>query len=331
MIFRFAFPWAFILAPLAVAAAGAMVRRRMRGDARLQLPRAASRVKIASSVWVHVERTLPWIRAAALSLMVVALARPQSGARLETTSAYGVDIVIALDNSSSMSALDFQPDDRLSVARSTVAEFVEGRPHDRIGLVVFAGIPTTRCPLTLDHEMFVQFLAGVDFAPQEEDGTALGMGLATAVNRLRSSNARSKIVVLVTDGRNNRGQIAPEAAAEAARALAIKVYTVGVGTEGLAPVPVDGPRGRTIVPQRMDLDEDLLRDIADRTGGQYFRATDAEGLRRIFDDINKLEKTEIESTERVLYDELFPWFVLPAIGLFLFEGLLATTRLRRIP
>ena len=135
----------------------------------------------------------------------------------------------------------------------------------------------------------------------------------------------------MTDGRNNRGQIGPEAAAEAARALDIKAYTVGVGTEGLAPVPIDGPRGRQIVPQRMDLDEDLLRDIADRTGGQYFRATDAEGLRQIFDDINKLEKTEIESTERILYDERFPLFVLPAIALFLFEGLLATTRLRRIP
>jgi Ca-activated chloride channel family protein len=331
VIFRFAFPWAFAVAPLAVAAAWVMARRRVRGGARLALPRAATRVKIGTSVWVRVERFLPWMRAIALLLMVVALARPQSGARLETTSTYGVDIVIALDNSTSMSALDFQPDNRLGVAKRTVAEFVDGRPLDRIGLVVFAGIPTTRSPLTLDHAMFLQFLEQVTFAPQEEDGTALGMGLATSVNRLRRSTAQSKVVVLVTDGRNNRGHIAPEAAAEAAGALEVKVYTVGVGTEGLVPVPMDTARGRQIVAQRMDLDEELLREIADRTGGEYFRASDAEALRAVFAEIDTLEKTEIESQERVLYDELFPRFVLPAIGLFLLEGLLAATRLRRVP
>ncbi len=331
-MFRFASPWLLLLLPLAAGAAWRLDRRRRRAGARLRLPRTEALGRLGGSVWVRVDRALPWARGLALALVVVALARPQSGSREETVSTRGIDIVVALDISGSMRCEDFRPMNRLEVARRTVRAFVEGRPSDRIGLVVFAGISTTRCPLTLDHEMLEQFLGQVDFTPENEDGTAIGMGLATAVNRLRTSQARSKVVVLVTDGRNNRGQIGPEAAAEAARALGIRVYTVGVGTEGEAPYPVaQGLLGKRYVMVREDLDEDLLRSIAAKTGGRYYRATDAEALRSVFSTIDALETTRIESRVRILYDERFPLALLPAGAILALEGLLAATRLRRVP
>jgi Ca-activated chloride channel family protein len=180
--------------------------------------------------------------------------------------------------------------------------------------------------------MLLQFLDELDFASREEDGTAIGLGLAAAVNRLRASDAKSKVVILLTDGRNNRGQIGPQAAAQAARALGVRVYTVGVGTEGEAPVPVDiGPLGRRTVLQRVDIDEELLREIASLTDGRYFRATDADTRAQVFATIDSLEKTEIESRVRMLYTELFAWLALPALGLLLIERALGATRLRRIP
>jgi Ca-activated chloride channel family protein len=328
---RLASPWMLALVVPALAAAWTLARRRKRGDARLALPGASARLRMGTSPWQQLERALPWMRALVLLLVVVALARPQAGTRLETVSAYGVDIVVALDVSSSMKAEDF-PGNRLAEAKRVVQRFVAGRATDRIGLVVFAGLAVTRCPLTLDHEMLLQFLDRVDFAPRDEDGTALGMGLAAGVNRLRKSDARSKIVVLVTDGRNNRGQIGPEAAAEAARAIGVRVYPVGVGTEGEAPVPVDrGPLGKRYVMQRVDLDEPLLREIADHTEGRYFRATDAERLADVFRTIDELEQTEIESRVRVLHTELFHYALLPALALLALERLLLGTRLRRVP
>jgi Ca-activated chloride channel family protein len=272
------------------------------------------------------------VRAVVLVLLVLALARPQAGQRLENVSALGVDIVIALDISGSMRAEDFQPDNRLAVAKRTVQEFIAGRGADRVGLVVFAGLTSTRSPLTLDHSMLLGMLEGVDFAPSDQDGTALGMGLAAAVNRLRESTARSKLVVLVTDGVNNTGQIGPKAAAEAARALGVKVHAIGVGSEGEVPVPVDlGPRGRRYVMQRVEIDEEMLTEIARSTGGQYFRATDTAGLEQIFQRIDAMEKTEIESRERILYSELFSYALLPAALLLLLERLMLATRARRIP
>ena len=328
-MFRFATPWLLLLLPAAVAAAWAMARRRRRGDARLFLPDSALRARLPGSPWERLDRAVPWLRGAVLLLLVVGLARPQAGARVESVSTYGVDIVVALDISGSMRAEDFQPKNRLEVARRTVQQFIEGRPADRIGLVVFASLAATRSPLTLDHEMLGQFLEQLDFAPPEQEGTAIGLGLATALNRLRESKARSRVVVLVTDGRNNRGQIGPKAAAEAARALEVKVYTIGVGSEGEVPIPVSGLGGRRFV--RIELDEELLQGIAETTGGQYFRATDAEGLARVFETIDELEKTEIESKVRVVYGELFPWVLAPTLLLLLLERLLLATRLRRIP
>ncbi len=329
---RFGSPWALALLPAALAAAGWMARARARSASRVRLPGAAGLAAIARSPWTLLDRVVPWLRGAVLVLLVLGLARPQSGAREETVSTEGVDIVVARDISGSMRCEDFRPLNRLGVAKKTVAEFVAGRESDRIGLVVFSAVATTRCPLTLDHAMLDTFLDDVDFTPQEDDGTAIGLGLATAVNRLRTSPARSKVIVLVTDGRNNRGQIGPEAAAEAARALGVRVYTVGVGSQGEAPYPVyDGPFGKRYVMIREELDEPLLTRIATTTGGAYYRATDPETLRQVFAKIDSLEKTRIESRVRVLYTELFPLALLPAGLLFLGEALLAVTRLRRIP
>jgi len=327
-MFRFAAPWMLALLPVVVAATWALARRRSRGDARLPLPEAAHRLEIPRSAWQGIERTMPWLRGVVLILLVICLARPQSGARVENVSTFGVDIVVALDISGSMRAEDFQPKNRLEVAKMTVEEFILGRPSDRLGLVVFASLAATRSPLTLDHEMLRDFLEDVDFAPSDQEGTAIGLGLATALNRLRESEARSKVVVLVTDGRNNSGQIGPKAAAEAAQALDVRVHTIGVGSDGEVPIPV-GPLGRRYV--RIELDEELLRELAQSTGGQYFRATDAEGLREVFATIDELEKTEIESKVRVVYSEIFPKFLVPAILLFLFERMLLSTRLRRLP
>jgi len=330
-MFRFAAPWILTLAPVVLVATWFLARRRRRGDARLALPAASLKLRIGTSPWQLLDLAMPWLRGLVLLLVLVALARPQAGTRLESISTHGVDIVMALDVSSSMKAEDF-PGNRLAEAKRVVERFIAGRPTDRIGLVIFAGLAVTRCPLTLDHQMLLQFMEEVDFAPEDQDGTALGMGLASAVNRLRKSDARSKVVVLVTDGRNNRGQIGPQAAADAARAIGIRVYAVGVGTEGEAPVPIDrGPLGRRYVMQRVDLDEPLLREMAQQTDGRYFRATDAEGLAAVFETIDALEQTEIESRVRLLHTELFHYALLPALALLGLERLLLGTRLRRIP
>ncbi len=329
-MFRFASPWWLSLVPMALGCIWIMARRRRRGDARILLPQASVRFRLGRSPWQMLEPFVPWIRGLSLVLLLLALARPQAGERLESVATFGVDIVTALDVSASMRAMDFEPN-RLVVARKTIESFVRGRPSDRIGLVIFGGIASTRCPLTLDHEMLLDFLGEVDFATRDQ-GTALGMGLASAVNRLRDSDAKSRVVVLVTDGRNNSGQIGPETAAEAARALGIRVYTVGVGSEGEVPVPVSaGPLGDRIVKMKVDLDEELLQEIASMTDGRYFRATDGEALEAVFETIDGLERTEIESRVRFLYTELFALALFPALGLLLFERCLVGTRLRRIP
>lgn len=327
MIFRFADPWMFLLLGPALAGAWVMIRRRRNRDARLSLPAAGALSSVGGSAWVRIEGLLPWIRGFVLILAVLALARPQAGSTTETVTTHGVDIVIAMDVSYSMMAQDFEPLNRLEVARSTVAEFIAGRPTDRIGLIVFGSLAATRGPLTLDHDMLLQLLQDIQAEPPEQSSTAMGMGLATAINRLRDSDARSRVAVLITDGRNNAGQIGPQAAAEAARALGIRVYAIGVGSEGEVPIPY---RGQTRY-MRMDLDEEVLRSVAAATDGRYFRVTDAGGMRETFEIIDGLEKTRIESTIRIQYDELFPAVAGLAAILLLLEWVLVGTRLRRIP
>lgn len=329
---RLATPWALALLPLAAAAVWQQLRRLRSGGPRIAFPDAEGWASLPVSSWVRLEGMLPWLRCGALALVIVALARPQSGSAVTTVSTNGVDIVIALDVSGSMRCEDTRPRSRLSVAKECISRFVEGRPQDRLGVVAFGSVATTRCPLTLDHDMLLRLVEDLDFAPTGEDRTALGMGLATAVNRMRASKAKSKVVVLVTDGRNNAGQLGPESAADAARALGFKVYTIGVGSEGEVPCLVDDPQvGRRYVQVQADFDEDLLRRIAASTGGRYFRAADADGFAKAFTEIDALEKTELESRVRVLYAERFLQALVPAGIVLGLELLLAGTRLRRIP
>jgi Ca-activated chloride channel family protein len=283
--------------------------------------------------WAVPLRHLPFsLRMAACALLVLALARPQAGQTEEEVLTEGIDILVALDNSGSMAAEDFKPKNRLHVAKETVTRFIRGRKNDRIGLVVFAEKSYTRCPLTLDYGILAGFLDRVELAPRTEDGTAIGMGLATAVNRLRSSGAKSRVIVLITDGRNNRGTIDPDTGAALAKAMGIRIYTIGVGTKGEAPYPVeDRAFGKRYVYVAADIDEDSLRSIAAQTGGLYFRATDAKSLREIFDRIDRMEKTEVKVKQYSRFTELFPVFLVPGVLLLVLEIGLSQTRLRRIP
>lgn len=273
-------------------------------------------------------RALRWT---AVALLVAAFARPQAGHTEEEILTRGIDIVVALDNSTSMAAEDFRPKNRLAVAREAVAAFVQRRKSDRIGLVVFAGRGYTACPLTLDYGVLTEILSGIELAERDE-GTAIGMGLSLALSRLRGSDAASRVVVLLTDGRNNRGEIDPTTASAMAKSLGIRVYTIGVGTRGEAPYPVKDPvLGTRYVYFRADIDEDSLRSIAAETGGRYFRATDPDGLKEILAAIDALETTDVKVKHYTRYSELFPWLAWPGLGLVLLEVVLANTRLRRLP
>ena len=269
-------------------------------------------------------------RIVALSALIVGFARPQSGVTEETVTTQGIDIVMALDLSTSMLAEDLTPT-RIEAAKQVAAEFIQGRRNDRIGLVVFAGEAFTQAPLTLDYDVVTAILA--DLEPGIiEDGTAIGMGLATAVKRLQDSNADSRVIVLLTDGRNNRGEIDPVTAAHMAQALGIKIYTIGAGTRGVTRVTIDDPvLGQRVVPMRVDIDEDVLREVAARTRGQYYRATDRESLEAIYQEIDALETTEMEVDHFTRYGELFHLPLAVGLGLIVLEMTMANTVLRRIP
>lgn len=270
------------------------------------------------------------LRLLTLTAVIVALARPQTGVTSETILTEGVDILLAMDVSSSMLAEDLEPN-RLEAAREVAAEFVRGRRNDRIGLVAFAGEAYTQAPLTLDYGVIVDLLGELDVG-MIEDGTAVGMGLATAVKRLQDSDAESKVVVLLTDGRNNRGEIGPNTAAQMAQALGVRVYTIGAGTRGTARVPVTDPRtGRRYVNMRVDLDEPTLQEIAGLTGGRYFRATDRESLETVFSEIDELETTEMQIEDFTRYGERFPPILAGGLFLLLLEIGLAQTLLRKLP
>jgi Ca-activated chloride channel family protein len=277
------------------------------------------------------------LRCLGIGLLAVALARPQQGTSEEEVTSEGVDIMLVLDVSYSMKALDFQPKNRLFVAKETIKEFIKKRRNDRIGLIIFAKRSYTKCPLTLDYNILSQFLDGVTFETFS-DQTAIGTALATAGVRIKDSHAKSKVVILLTDGGNNAGDIAPLAAANAMGQLGIKVYTIGVGKEGEVPYPVemiDRFTGKVVGTQvqmmKSDLDEQLLADIAQATGGKFFRAQNTEKLKEIYDTIDKMEKTQIKTKLYTSYaDKFFPWLLLGA-GILLLENILSHTLLRRIP
>ena len=262
-----------------------------------------------------------YVRLLALGLLIVAAARPQLGYAFEQNLTEGVDIQIVLDVSGSMAAEDFQPRNRLSVAKDVMREFVDKRRGDRVGIVVFAGQALTKAPLTTDHSMLQLLLDSIELGALP-DGTAIGMALASAAARLKDSAADSKVVVLVTDGVNNRGAIDPDSAAAVCEGLGIKVYTVGVGTDGVVPVPVQvrDAFGRIITQRqnmRVEVDEELLQEIAERTGGRFFQAIDPDSLRQIFNAIDQLEKTEIEVKRYIRHDEAFQPLVWGALALLL--------------
>lgn len=275
-------------------------------------------------------RHLPFaLRMIALALMIVVVARPQSVDSWEETETQGIDIVLALDVSGSMLAQDLEPD-RLQAAKKVAAEFITDRPNDNIGLVIFAGESFTQCPLTTDHKVLLNLLNEIEFG-MIEDGTAIGLGLATSVNRLKDSASESRIVILLTDGTNNSGQIAPLTAADLARSYGIRVYTVGAGTKGMAPTPVNTGFGMRLQNMPVDIDEKTLTEIAAMTGGQYFRAQDTEGLRQVYDEIDQMEKYLISVQNVTRRRELFLPFALFALGLILMELLLRRTWLRNVP
>lgn len=278
--------------------------------------------------WAH--RIPDILRALALVALVVAMARPQTGISSESVLTQGIDIVLAMDVSSSMLAEDLAPN-RLEAAKEVAASFVQRRRNDRIGLVAFAGEAYTQAPLTLDYGVIVGLLGELDVG-MIDDGTAVGMGLATAVKRLEASDAESKVVVLLTDGQNNRGEIGPTTAAQMAQALGIRVYTIGAGSRGTARVPVNDPiLGRRYVNVRVDLDEPTLQGMAELTGGHYFRATDRESLEGVYAEIDALETTEIQVDHFTQYGEEFPLVLAAGLLLLLTEAGLARTALRKLP
>lgn len=327
---HFASPYYLWLLTLLVPMIGYYVWRTLQGGAAIRISSLDGAVGAPRTVRWYL-RHLPFVlRATAFLLLVVALARPQDVERLSHTSTEGIDIMLSIDVSGSMLARDFKPD-RITAAKEVAGSFIADRYGDRIGLVAFAGEAFTQSPLTTDQGTLQTLLARIR-SGLIEDGTAIGNGLATAVNRLRESEAKSKVIILLTDGVNNRGEIAPMTAAEIAKAQGIRVYTIGVGTEGMAPYPAVDLFGQmTFVQQKVEIDEKTLAAIAELTGGRYFRATDREKLRAIYDEINRMEKSKVEVSEHVAYHELFTVWLLGALLLLAVEFLLSTLVLKRIP
>lgn len=271
------------------------------------------------------------LRVAALVLFIVAFARPRSGTEYQEVTSEGIDIMMCLDVSSSMQAEDFKPNNRLYVCKEEMKKFVSRRVNDRIGLVVFARYSYTQCPVTTDYGVLLNFIDQVDFGVVE-DGTAIGMAIANSVNRLRESPAKSKIIVLLTDGDNNAGEIDPITAANLAAAFDIKVYTIGAGKPGNAMFPYQDPIfGKRYVYQPTKIDEETLKSIAEKTGGKFYRARSGEELEQIYSEIDKLEKTEIETSSHVQYKELFYYFAYFGLAFLVLEIVLANSYFRKLP
>lgn len=293
--------------------------------------------RLKPSMMFKLRSVLIVFRAVALALLILGLARPQKGIENTKVTTEGIDIMLAIDVSGSMRGMDFTKNgkrvDRLEVVKDVVHDFVNRRVNDQIGLVVFARYAYTQCPLTLDYGVLLQMIDQSKIVTeQSEDGTAIGSAIAVSVKRIKDLPAKSKIIILLTDGRNNIFDIDPMTAAEIAKTFGIKIYTIGAGSYGEVPYPYIDLLGRQIFrPVRIDIDEDTLKEISSITGGRYFRATDTKSLKDIYEEIDKLEKTEIKSNVYTEYNEVFHYFVLPGLIFLLAEIVLANTRFRKIP
>jgi Ca-activated chloride channel homolog len=324
------FLWLLVLIPLLALWRGRKGRTAAIEYSSTDLVREVARdSRNSAGGWVTTLRLL------GLMLLIIALARPQFGRGTTEVEASGIDIVLAIDVSGSMEAMDFELNgdrvNRLTVVKNAVSKFIEARPNDRIGLVAFAGRPYLVSPLTLDHSWLLQNLERVKIG-LVEDGTAIGSGIATSVNRLRDQPAKSKIVILLTDGMNNAGKVAPITAADAARAMGIKVYTIGAGARGEAPMPMKDRFGRVGLQMvTVDVDEETLKKVAEATDARFYRATDTDSLVQIYNEIDQLEKTKATMKRFERYQELFAWFLIPGLALLGGEFWMRNTRYRRLP
>jgi Mg-chelatase subunit ChlD len=326
---NFEYPHLLWLLAIPLLLAGLYLYRELAGRRpHLRVSTSAPWLQGGGSV-LAVLRHLPFVlRTAALCLIIVALARPRSSSEIEKIDSEGIDIVLVMDVSTSMLARDFTPD-RISAAKDIAIEFISQRPSDRMGIVVFAGESYTQCPLTTDRATLINLMKEVQ-TDLIEDGTAIGNGLATAVARVMDSDAPSRVVILLTDGVNNSGEVAPQTAAEIAKTYGVRVYTIGVGANGMAPYPVMTPWGVEMQNMQVEIDEDLLKGISEATGGRYFRATDNTKLAEIYSEINKMEKARTSVDSFPVYKELFGRFGLAALVCLLLE-LIVGLLIRRMP
>ncbi|MBL9127193.1 MAG: VWA domain-containing protein [Verrucomicrobiales bacterium] len=329
----FAHPW--WLALLLVLPVAAIVRRRLSRDPAFLYSSVQLVQGVASLRQSYAGMLLRRMRWLALALLIVALARPRIGEGEVTVKASGIDIVVAVDFSMSMAAEDFElagrRANRVAAAKDVLRKFIEGRPNDRIGLVAFAGGAYVAAPLTLDHGFLLQRLEQLRLG-LIEDGTAIGSAIMAGLNRLRDLPSKSRILIVMTDGQNNAGKVPPITAAEAAEALGVKIYTIGVGTRGVAPYPQTDVFGQTrYVPVQVDIDEELMGRIAEKTRGKYFRAVNTETLRHIYDEIDRLERSDAEIRKFQRYTEVFSWFAIPGFVLLMLEFALGHTVWRKLP
>ncbi len=329
MNYTFLHPHFFYLLLLILPMVGWYIWKQKELNASLQISslRGFSRIRKSRKTYL---RHVPFgLRCLTLIFLVIALARPQSTDNLRNVTTEGIDIMVSLDISGSMLAMDFKPN-RLEAAKDVATEFISGRPNDKMGLVVFAAESFTQCPLTVDHTVLTNLIRDVQTG-MLQDGTAIGLGLSTAVSRIKDSDAKSKVIILLTDGVNNRGEIHPLTAAEIAKSFGIRVYTIGVGSHGTAPYPVNTVFGQQVQDMEVKIDENMLQEIANTTGGQYFRATDKEKLRAIYEEIDQMEKTKVEVKEYSKRSEEFIPFALLALAFLVMEILLRNTVLRNLP
>lgn len=320
-----AFLYLLILVPLMIVY---YVLKQHKAIASIRMPGLQSFEKSGITIRHYLRHFLFALRTASTGLIIIVLARPQITNNFRDVSTEGIDIMLTIDISGSMLARDFKPD-RLEAAKSVATEFISGRPYDRMGLVVFSGESFTQCPLTTDHAVLINLMRQIK-SGMIEDGTAIGMGLATAVNRLKDSNAKSKVIILLTDGVNNRGMIAPLTAAGIAKTYGIRVYTIGIGSEGMAPYPVQTPFGIQYQDMPVEIDEAILQEIAKLTGGKYFRATDNSTLSKIYAEIDQLEKSKIDVRQYKRKDEKFELPAMIAFFLILLEIVVRNSLLKNL-